>query len=173
MVKWCKYLTIYITKVKSFNKRVLSLPGIWGTVPSGLDVGVDLIDDFFPLSSGFFLPLDELSDPGLRGDFLPSTPFSRGEWWFPLAGPAPPAPDSLASSTTRSWSSFSPSEVSASLLSFLCSGEPGRSLRCCSLSRVACCSPGLRELLWNEIKVEIWSDRETRGVHFDWEFNND
>ena len=134
-------------KEKSFNKRLLSLPGIWGTVPSGLVVGVDLIDDFFPPSSGFFLPPDELSDPGLRGDFLPSTPFSRGEWWFPLLV----APDSLASSTTRSASDFSPSEASVSRLIFLWSGEPGLSLRSwcsLSLSLAACCSPGLRELLW-------------------------
>ena len=106
-------------------------PGSGVTFPWGLEVGVDLCDGFFPLSS-FFLPLEELSDPG---DFLPSIPFSLGEWWFPLVA----APLSLASSTTRSWSDFSPSLFSVlSLFNFLWSGDPALGL-----------SPGLRELLWN------------------------
>ena len=105
-------------------------PGSGVTFPWGFEVGVDLCDGFFPLSS-FFLPLEELSDPG---DFLPSIPFSLGEWWFPLVA----APLSLASSTTRSWSDFSPSLFSVlSLFNFLWSGEPA-----------LCLSPGLRELLW-------------------------
>ena len=118
-----------ISSVIQFHFSSL-LPGSGVTFPWGFEVGVDLCDGFFPLSS-FFLPLEELSDPG---DFLPSIPFSRGEWWFPLVA----APLSLASSTTRSWSSFSPSLLSMlSLFSFLWSGDPPLGL-----------SPGLRELLW-------------------------
>ena len=121
-----------------------------GPFPSGLEVGVERWDGFFPLSS-LFLPLDELSDPGLRGDFLPSIPFSLGEWWFPFEAPVGA---SFASSTTRSWSDFSPSLTSWSRFIFLCSGDPARF----AARSLAACSPGLKELLCNKKFIQFIFD---------------